>query len=130
MTDLLPCPFCGAAHVGVGASQDMEDGEYIEEGRRWSVICGRCGSSCSLYCVSKQAAIEAWNTRVPAQAVTNCGELDPPAKWLDEALRNLARELLADPKTPWIGDRDPKQHICWIAADRLLASSLSSTERK
>lgn len=44
---------------------------------------------------------------------------DPPAKWLDSALRNLARELLADPKTPWIGERDPTRHICWTAADRL-----------
>lgn len=47
--------------------------------------------------------------------------LDPPAIWLDGALRNLARELLADPKTYWIGERDPKQHICWTAADRLAA---------
>lgn len=46
---------------------------------------------------------------------------DPPAKWLDAALRDLARELLADPKTTWIGERDPTQHICWTAADRLAA---------
>lgn len=50
---------------------------------------------------------------------------DPPAKWLDETLRELARELLADPRTPWIGERDPKQHICWTAADRLKRYALT-----
>jgi hypothetical protein len=44
---------------------------------------------------------------------------DPPTKWLVDSLRQLARDLLADPKTPWIGERDPRQHICWTAADRL-----------
>ncbi len=48
-------------------------------------------------------------------------EDDVPTKWLVERLRELATELLADPKTPWIGQRDPKQHICWLAADRLAA---------
>lgn len=47
---------------------------------------------------------------------------DPPTKWLVDSLRQLARDLLADPKTPWIGERDPKQHICWTAADRLANS--------
>lgn len=45
---------------------------------------------------------------------------DPPRKWLVDTLRDLARELVADPKTPWIGERDPEKHICWMAADRLL----------
>lgn len=44
---------------------------------------------------------------------------DPPTKWLVDSLRQLARDLLADPKTSWIGDRDPKQHICWTAANLL-----------
>jgi hypothetical protein len=52
---------------------------------------------------------------------------DPPMKWLIERLRGLATDLVADQLTPWIGERDPKQHICWTAADRLAA--LSRPER-
>jgi hypothetical protein len=48
---------------------------------------------------------------------------DPPMKWLIERLRDLATDLVADEFTPWIGERDPKQHICWTAADRLAALS-------
>ena len=48
---------------------------------------------------------------------------DPPMIWLIERLRGLATDLVADELTPWIGERDPKQHICWTAADRLAALS-------
>jgi hypothetical protein len=54
-----------------------------------------------------------------AVAAEPVDDQDPPMKWLIDSLRNLARDLLADPKTPWIGERDPKLHICWTAADRL-----------
>ncbi len=68
---LKPCPFCGAKQgdgqwkePGIGASQDMDDaGEYIEEGRTWSVICPTCGASCSACCSSEAEAIAAWNKR-------------------------------------------------------------------
>jgi hypothetical protein len=46
---------------------------------------------------------------------------DPPIAWLVSALRDLARELVADPKRQWLGERDPTKHICWTAADRLEA---------
>jgi hypothetical protein len=46
---------------------------------------------------------------------------DPPTGWLVSALRDLARELVADPKRQWLGERDPRNHICWSAADRLEA---------
>lgn len=76
-------------------------------------------------------AFRAMETRA-LHAETVLAELDaiaqdqePPAKWLDEALRGLARDLVADPKTTWIGERDPKQHICWTAADRLARPSPS-----
>jgi hypothetical protein len=88
---LEPCPFCGAGSkfVGVGASQEMHGDEYITEGRRWSVICGKCGSSCSLHCPSEQEAIEAWNTRTaasaPSQAIVAVGVRDlgdhTPTPW-------------------------------------------------
>jgi hypothetical protein len=55
----------------------------------------------------------------PVGAAGPVDDQDPPMKWLIEALRQLARDLLSDPKTPWIGERDPKMHICWTAADRL-----------
>lgn len=45
---------------------------------------------------------------------------DCPTKWLVSALRDLARELVTDPKTTWIGERKPEKHICWTAADRLM----------
>lgn len=69
--ELKPCPFCGKTQakdgkfgVGVAATQGMnERGEYVEEGRQWSVICSGCGSSCSLYCDTEAEAIAAWNRR-------------------------------------------------------------------
>jgi Lar family restriction alleviation protein len=63
MSDLLPCPFCGSTRVGIAATQEMENGKYIEEGRDWSVLCDGCGASCSAYCESEQEAEKAWNTR-------------------------------------------------------------------
>lgn len=67
-TELLPCPFCASENIGVGASQDMDDaGNYIEEGRQWTVLCNGCGASSSLYSHSEGEAIAAWNTRAPAQ---------------------------------------------------------------
>lgn len=60
---LEPCPFCGASDVGVGASQEMDDNDEYLPNRRWSVLCRKCGASCSLYCESEGAAITAWNTR-------------------------------------------------------------------
>lgn len=78
-----------------------------------------------------QAALREMETRalhaetVLAEQDAIAQDQDPPAKWLDEALRGLARDLVADPKTTWIGERDPKQHICWTAADRLARLSPS-----
>lgn len=49
-------------------------------------------------------------------------ENNVPTKWLANSLRELARVLVGNPETPWIGPRDPEQHICWTAADRLEAA--------
>lgn len=65
--ELRGCPFCGSIRVGVGASQDMDENHnYIEDGRRWTVLCTDCGSSSSLYLPSEADAIARWNTRASA----------------------------------------------------------------
>lgn len=68
--------------------------------------------------LTRRAVAEFSRSTSPA-VVAEPDDQDPPMRWLIGALRDLARDLLADPKTPWIGERDPKQHICWTAADRL-----------
>jgi hypothetical protein len=57
-------------------------------------------------------------------------EEEVPTKWLVDALRSLARELVADPKTPWIGERKPELHICWTAADRIDARTGAGHENR
>ena len=61
--ELLPCPFCGPG-------QSMVDPWYDDVSKRWAVGCGRCGSSSgrSIHAEgSKEAAVNAWNTRAPAR---------------------------------------------------------------
>ena len=59
MTDALkPCPFCGG------------EAECIEE-TDWEIGCynGQCATEPSVWTLSKERAIAAWNTRAPAPAV-------------------------------------------------------------
>ena len=59
---LKPCPFCG------GEAQVMR---FPRCDRKYVVICGNelCYASIGNYSVTKEEAIQAWNTRKPMDAI-------------------------------------------------------------
>jgi hypothetical protein len=90
----------------------------------WSEHIAKAIAAARLAAQADAPGALAQQTQVPL-----ISEEDVPTKWLVDALRSLARELVANPKTPWIGERDPRQHICWTAADRLLGDAQGTLER-
>lgn len=92
--DLLPCPFCGSDSADLGTSQD--DGIT-----KWSVLCSKCGASCSLYCDSESHAVELWNMRTPAAREAHA-EI--------QRLQNAKRRALA------LADERAKENVALRAA--------------
>ncbi len=59
MSELKPCPFCGPGKSVC---------EVANQGRRWQIVCGACGSASGL-CRTVDRAIALWNTRADSIAV-------------------------------------------------------------
>lgn len=93
-TELMPCPFCGAA-----AHFEMDEGRW-----EW-VECESCGMqgnrSASLMEDCKPKLVEAWNRRTPAPAVVEpvawrVRRLDSPNYWI--IFLHKPVDALMDPK--------------------------------
>ena len=63
---LKPCPFCG------GEAQDYRVTDYPKEvGKRYSVICNRCGARITTTYQQRTQAIHDWNTRAGEDVMKN-----------------------------------------------------------
>lgn len=60
MTDLLPCPFCGAAAERVDVPADIED----ENAGGSCIQCTGCVASSALFFDRKEHIVSSWNRRV------------------------------------------------------------------
>ena len=60
MTDLLPCPFCGAAAERVDVPADIED----ENVGGSCIQCTGCVASSALFFDRKEHLVSSWNQRV------------------------------------------------------------------
>lgn len=82
MTDLKPCPFCGA-----DADRRPIAGAFDRHGNgyEWRLDCSMCGAGVDLLFATPAEAISAWNRRAPAVGSEGEGR-----RFVAQALRNAA----------------------------------------
>lgn len=96
---LLPCPFCGKDAMVVRNVLDGSDAYHIE--------CTGCLAEHARYMGSREAAIEAWNTR----AERKCRYVKDPDTWAE-----LCSECGALAIEDWTAD------YCWACGAKVVGS--------